>query len=78
MMYRLPFLYGGIDKAIEVDMDDVEEFENQCRMKDFPCDPEIFELSCLLIEEHNLVAPENSSEAVDLYVRLRELILLAL
>jgi len=36
-----------------------------------PCDPDIFDVSCILMEEGNWAIPNNGYEAASLYIRLR-------
>ncbi len=78
MLYRFPFLYGGNDHGKNLDIHDVEQFENQCLMKSDPCDPEIFQLCCELVDEYDIPVPDDCHAAIDLYIRLRELIIQAI
>lgn len=54
LLYSLPELHEIEDRLIAVNQDDVRECETGCvYKKSYPCDRDIFEISCILMEENN-------------------------
>ena len=72
LLYTLPELNGDEDKLVEVDMHEVEvcRTESTCK-RSIPCDRDIFDLACILMEENGWNAPNNGYQAASLYIRLR-------
>jgi len=72
LLYSIPELHKVEDRLIAVNRDDACECETGCVYKDkYPCNPDIFEISCILMEENNWVPPSNGYEAARLYKNLR-------
>ena len=72
LMYTAPSFYGTRDYLQEVQQDTLEVCLEECSFSThIPCDPELFELFLLYTEEQNMDAPSDASQAVDLYVFLR-------
>ena len=72
LLYSLPELYGMEDQIVEVNMDEVYECKVECTYKGhYPCDCDIFEVSCILMDENGWQTPKNGYEAAQLYINLR-------
>ena len=72
LLYNLPELQGSEDKMVPVDITELDACWTESRRKGcYPCDIDIFDISCLLIEENNWDVPNDGYEATTLYIRLR-------
>ena len=60
---------------MDVDQAAITACADECVEKDFPCDRDVFDLCCFLMQEQGLKSPLSAEEAVDLYVLLRYTIL---
>lgn len=79
MMFNVPETYGTQDYLVPVDDDKVKMCEDHCTFKsELPCDEDIFEMCCILMEESGLSLPHDPDEAVSLYKTLRRNLLQAL
>lgn len=74
-MYALPDIYGARDCLQHVDKDKVEVCLEECVFKDFPCEEDVFHLCVDLMSEHNLDFSNDVFDTVDLYVKLRQVML---
>lgn len=66
LLHAIPQLYGGRECLHTV--------SGECVFKDFPCDEDVFHICVDLMSEHSLRLTNDVFEAVDLYIKLRELI----
>ena len=72
LLYSLSELNGIQDKIVDVDADELHEWEEECLFKEeYPCDHDIFEVCCILMEENNWQVPSNGYEAAQLYMKLK-------
>lgn len=73
VMYSFPELHSAEDRLKPTAMEEVTLCMEECTPKgQFPCDETVFELCCLLMEEHGWEAPADPLAAADLYIFLRE------
>ncbi|MGH0143290.1 UNVERIFIED_CONTAM: hypothetical protein FKN15_078329 [Acipenser sinensis] len=73
MMYTVPHLYGFEDHLCPCTMENIVNCEEECRTRrNYSCDKTVFELCCLLMDEHRLDPPDNTEQATDLYITLRQ------
>ncbi|KAK1154813.1 hypothetical protein AOXY_G27781 [Acipenser oxyrinchus oxyrinchus] len=73
IMYTLPHLHGAQSQLCNVTPEQVGMCLEECTPKGpTPCDAIVFELCCLLMQEHDCSAPTNPSDALVLYDFLRE------
>ncbi|RXM97087.1 Sodium/potassium/calcium exchanger 3 [Acipenser ruthenus] len=73
MMYTVPHLYGAEDHLCPCTMENIVNCEEECRTRrNYSCDKTVFELCCLLMDEHTLDPPDNTEQATDLYITLRQ------
>ena len=73
MMFNVPEMYGTVDYLLPVDDDKMSICEDRCRFKSqFPCDEDVFQLCCILMEENGLRFPSNPDEAIHVYKTLRQ------
>ncbi|KAK6477179.1 hypothetical protein HHUSO_G22073 [Huso huso] len=73
MMYTVPHLYGAEDHLCPCTMENIVNCEEECRTRrNYSCDKTVFELCCLLMDEHRLDPPDNTEQATDLYITLRQ------
>ena len=77
LMYHTPEMYETERFHCAVSSDKIALCEQEVTGKNvYPCDNDVFELCCLLMEENNLSdAPEDAYEAAYLYVSLIHVIL---
>ncbi|KAK1175702.1 hypothetical protein AOXY_G391 [Acipenser oxyrinchus oxyrinchus] len=55
MMYTVPHLYGAEDHQCPCSMENIANCEEECRTRrNYSCDKTVFELCCLLMDEHRL------------------------
>ncbi|KAJ8319785.1 hypothetical protein KUTeg_001372 [Tegillarca granosa] len=79
LMYTLPQLYSAEDHICPANENEVTICEEQTLPKTLTCaDETVFQLCTLFMEENNLSFPQDSNQAKDLYIRLRECIRLGL
>lgn len=74
-MYTVPHLYGATDFLQNVDPEKAELCLEDCLFKDYPCDEDVFNVCVELMSEYNLSVSDDAYEMVDMYIRLRELII---
>lgn len=75
IMYFMPELYDATDNLHQVTKDRIAVCKQECRFsKAIPCDTDIYELCCILMEENGQEFPQTPDAAVDLYLALRELV----
>lgn len=71
-MYALPEMYNVNDCLCPVPLEEIIICESECTPKNgYPCEQNLFELCCIIMDELHLEAPTNSEEAVNLYLVLR-------
>lgn len=71
-MYSLPELHGMEDRLCMVSIEEVQECETECVHKgEYPCDKDLFEACCVIMEENDWTSPEDGNEAAQLYTNLR-------
>lgn len=74
-MYLASHLWGTEDHIIPVNEDDLATCKECCAFAtSVPCDEDIFDLCSIYMEESGLVFPTSGSQALDLYLSLRDLI----
>lgn len=79
VMYTVPALYGADEYLQPVEADEIDVCQEECTFVDgLPCDRDMFELFILYMEENGLDEPSDAFEAVDLYMDLRERLLIDL
>ncbi|XP_057203125.1 uncharacterized protein LOC130562244 [Triplophysa rosa] len=78
VMYMAPHLYGSADHIFHSDPADVQNCQEECVTPTHPCDDTVFELCCLIMEELNFIVPEDAKSGRELYLRLRQEMLLML
>lgn len=74
IMYAVPHLYEATDYLHPVSLDKVQVCLEECVFKEFPCDEDIFNVCVDLMSEHDLDLTYDVYAAVDLYIKLRQLI----
>ncbi|MGH0137101.1 UNVERIFIED_CONTAM: hypothetical protein FKN15_062854 [Acipenser sinensis] len=73
MMYTVPHLYGAEDHLCPCTMENIVNCEEKCnKRRNYSCDKTVFELCCLLMDEHRLDPPDNTEQATDLYITLKQ------
>lgn len=78
-MYNLPELYGTENFIGKLNDETITSHcESECWFLTEPCDKDVFELCIIIMEEMGLVKAQNPYEAVNLYIKLRNNILLLL
>nr|XP_023656881.1 uncharacterized protein LOC111838278 [Paramormyrops kingsleyae] len=75
LMYALPNLYGTTSYLHAVNEDSIQTCLEECAFKDFPCDKDIYYLCADIISENNLEVVDEVYANVDLYLKLREIVL---
>ena len=75
IFYTLPELYGAEDKLADVNIQEVVRCQAECSPKrSYPCDRDVFDLCCILMEENGWVVPNDGYEAARLYLLLKDTI----
>ncbi|XP_051782603.1 uncharacterized protein LOC127527557 [Erpetoichthys calabaricus] len=75
LLYTLPELFGYQDELVFVDHLETEVCEEESIPKnEYPCDPDIHELCCILMEENGFSMPSDPFDAVTLYQALKTII----
>ncbi|KAJ8024994.1 hypothetical protein HOLleu_35071 [Holothuria leucospilota] len=73
VMHSAPGLYGRRDDLHPAQKNEIDFcLEEETTRVLYPCDPEMFEMCSLIMEENQIVAPSDPYQAVDLYVALRQ------
>lgn len=73
VMHSAPDLYGRRDYLQPAPKNEIDFcLEEETTRVLYPCDPEMFEMCSLIMEENQIVAPSDPYQAVDLYVALRQ------
>jgi len=79
LMYTMPQMFGGRDFLQPVDRVDVDACRQYCTARgEYPCDQDVFNISCIMMAENGWNIPTNTAEAATLYTSLRGEILLHL
>lgn len=74
-MFSAPHLWGADDHLVHVNASDLATAKQTCKfLTTIPCDEDIFDLCTITMEESGLDFPNNTSEALDLYMSLRDVI----
>lgn len=72
-LYTMSELHGVEDTLVDVNMQELGACQTESTKKDaYPCDVDIFDLSCILMEENGWNPPNNGYEAASLYINLRQ------
>lgn len=72
ILYGAPHLYGTEDHLIHCTDEDIQNCEEECHERSYPCDVTVFELCCILMEENELYVPKTVAEGKELYLKLRQ------
>ncbi|XP_071944693.1 uncharacterized protein [Antedon mediterranea] len=76
LMYNVPYLFGGQECIIPVDVAKVEVCESESIFKSqIPCDKDVFDLCSIFLEEKQLSMPKTCDEGLQLYSSLRNMFL---
>ncbi|XP_056328370.1 uncharacterized protein LOC130240759 [Danio aesculapii] len=75
IMFAVPSLYGVQNFLHPIEQTKLSICKEECLVKDYPCDEDVFQLCVQLLDEHNLALSDDVYEITDLYLKLRELIL---
>ena len=75
IMYAVPDLYGAQNFLQLADQTKLEICREECCFKDYPCDEDVYHLCVELMTEHNLVMSDDVYQITDLYLQLRQMIL---
>uniref|UniRef100_W5MTV9 Integrase catalytic domain-containing protein n=1 Tax=Lepisosteus oculatus TaxID=7918 RepID=W5MTV9_LEPOC len=75
VMYAAPSLYGAQNYLQAVDQIKVDICREDCCVKDYPCDEDVFHLCVELMAQQNFAMPDDVFEITDLYLRLCEMVL---
>lgn len=72
-MFMSPEIYGTRDYLTEIPEEHIEECAEVITYESsgYFCDPDVHNLSVIIMEENNLNMPQNSHDGVDLYLSLR-------
>ncbi|XP_030578347.1 uncharacterized protein LOC115796976 [Archocentrus centrarchus] len=77
LMYTLPEMHGAEDCLKTIDLEELALCKEECTPKSqYPCDETVFDLCCLLMQEKGWDAPRDAFSAAELYLLLRNEILL--
>ncbi|VDI06261.1 Hypothetical predicted protein [Mytilus galloprovincialis] len=72
IMFSLPQLCDTHEYAVDVDAREVSVCEDGCIFKgNLPCDKTVYEISCILMAEHNIDAPHDCFTAKKVYIFLK-------
>ena len=72
IMYNIPAIYNADDCLIPVHQDAINNQRDQCAFRDIcPCDPDVYELSLLLMAQYHWEIPRSVVQCVELYLNLR-------
>jgi len=72
-MFAAPELHNCSDYLCDVSAVDMNCCDAECLFRSSkPCDPDIFDWCCLVMSAGGIRPPENATEAVSLYKKLRE------
>lgn len=63
---------GAEDHLIPCSEEDIQNCEEECHERIYPCDITVFELCCILMEENELHKPKTIVESKELYLKLRQ------
>lgn len=73
IMYYVPELYGCEDYLVSAADDEVALCKNDSTFrKSLPCDEDVFNLCCIIMNEQHLNVPCDAVSALDLYFELRQ------
>lgn len=72
LLYRTPQLVEKEDHLMDVPACLIQACKAETGNMEFPCDESVYELCCLLMVEHGFAPPATPSEAIYLYLSLRE------
>lgn len=76
IMYHLPQLYGKADCVCPTEADDLEPCKTLCTFRtSYICDKDVADLCIILMVQSNLNEPKDGYEALNLYIKLKELVL---
>lgn len=79
MMYNTPAIFGTQDYSIPVDQRKIDACIAEVTAKGaYPCDRDVFDLACLLMDEIGLQMPKDATAAINLYLTLRQLFIVNL
>uniref|UniRef100_W5LW98 Integrase core domain-containing protein n=1 Tax=Lepisosteus oculatus TaxID=7918 RepID=W5LW98_LEPOC len=67
VMYAAPSLNGAQNYLQAVDQIKVDICREDCCVKDYPCDEDVYNLCVELMSEHNFAMPDDVFEITDLY-----------
>ena len=74
-IYAFPDAFEDEDYLIPVAMEDSNACKPYCKFDNLPCDPDIFGLCCLIMEDNNWNVPDETSNKLNLYIQLRDYVL---
>lgn len=72
IMYHIPEIYHSRNYAVLVPQNEIQFCQTETLENEHPCDADLFEMCCLIMEEKNLLHPSNAYEATNVYTALRE------
>ena len=71
-LYSFPEVFDTRNYLCAVSSVEVEACREECEFQDgHPCDPDVYELCCLLVAENSWSIPDDVYKKVDLYIKLR-------
>ncbi|KAK3600335.1 hypothetical protein CHS0354_020001 [Potamilus streckersoni] len=76
ILHLLPDMENVEDHLCDVSEEEIDVCRMECSEETiYHCEEELFELCCLHMEENNWTLPKAITEAIDLYLRLRNWLL---
>lgn len=77
-MYSVPELNNTDDYGCDVPGEEVQEGQQRCIFRSsVACDTDIHNLCCHMMAQNNLQPPEDPYQAIDLYMELRNFIIMS-
>lgn len=73
-MYQIPSLYGARTYLTRIPDFVLDTITPECVFHKYPCDKDFYELCNILLIENQLTRKYDPFEAVDLYIRLRQIL----
>lgn len=71
----MPSLYGCSDYLVKIPLFAIDALRTDCLFIDIPCDKDFYDLCCIIMEENNFTRSSDPYLTVDLYIKLRNVIL---
>lgn len=73
-MYSVPEVYSASNRLCRIDTNTILATKDLCTFLELPCDENIYEMICIIMEEEDMILSDDIYDRVDMYIDVRFII----